>query len=82
MQRLVIKGVLPLPEDVKDRNLCRSDRTLDCPFTCQVTLYPNIRRIDIKTTVENRCKHHRLQRPLPHRSQGPGLLVRRNLQRG
>lgn len=65
MQRLVIKGVLPLPEDVKDRNLCRSDRTLDCPFTCQVTLYPNIRRIDIKTTVENRCKHHRLRALFP-----------------
>lgn len=60
-----VSGVLKLPADVVNRTVRRSDARVDCPFTSTITLYAGVRRIDIRTTVDNRAKHHRLRALFP-----------------
>lgn len=61
MQRMEMSGVMKIPLDVQDRSVCRMKETADCAFTSVITLYRGIRRIDVKTTVDNHCKYHRLR---------------------
>ena len=65
MQRMVLEGWLDIPADVKERGAARADETERCPFRCEVTLAAEARRVDIRTTVENRCRYHRLRVEFP-----------------
>jgi hypothetical protein len=64
-QVLEIKGIMRLPKGLHNRSEARSPEEADCPFTCLVTLYPGVRRIDVKTTFENRAEWHRLRALFP-----------------
>lgn len=58
---LTVKGVMNIPVDVQDRSVARTAETKECPFTSEITLYAGVERIDVKTTVENKCSNHRLR---------------------
>lgn len=64
-QVLEIKGVMRLPKGLHNRSEARSPEEEDCPFTNLVTLHPGVRRIDIRTTFENRAEWHRLRALFP-----------------
>lgn len=61
MQSMEVSGIIRIPVDVQDRSVCRTKETRDCAFTSRITIYPDLPRIDIKTTVDNQCKYHRLR---------------------
>ena len=65
IQRMEITGVMKIPVDVRDRGAGRAEETADCAFSTVVALCAGIRRIDIKTTVDNHCKYHRLRALFP-----------------
>lgn len=58
---LEIKGIMKLPLTVENENQYRSSETVDCSFITSVTLYTSLKRIDIKTQVENKARYHRLR---------------------
>jgi Alpha-mannosidase len=60
-QSFEITGKMILPESIVGLNKSRTAATVCCPFRTVVTLYSGIRRIDVKTTVENKAKNHRLR---------------------
>lgn len=60
-QSFEITGVMNLPETIIGLNIGRTQNTVNCPFKTVVTVYAGIKRIDIKTTVENKAKYHRLR---------------------
>jgi mannosylglycerate hydrolase len=43
----------------------RSPTRVSCPITTRVSLYPGVRRIDIRTVVENQAADHRLRVHFP-----------------
>ena len=60
-QSFEITGVMELPATVEGLNLRRSAETVLCGFKTLVTVYPGIKRIDVKTTVDNKARYHRLR---------------------
>jgi alpha-mannosidase len=61
--RIAIHLELPLSLS-KDRKK-RSSKTVDCLIISYVSLYPGIKRVDVKTVVENKAKDHRLRVMFP-----------------
>ncbi|HUX98798.1 MAG TPA: glycoside hydrolase family 38 C-terminal domain-containing protein [Candidatus Deferrimicrobium sp.] len=52
---------LKVPESLsQDRNI-RSKSIKELPVKLNVSLYPKIKRIDLKVSVDNQCKDHRLR---------------------
>jgi len=64
-QVLEISGVMRLPVGLHNRSEARSPEEAECPFAIRATLHPGVRRIDIKTTFENRAEWHRLRALFP-----------------
>ncbi|MDP7423722.1 MAG: glycoside hydrolase family 38 C-terminal domain-containing protein, partial [bacterium] len=64
-QSLTYRLVYSLPEGLSEDRSCRSAARRDCPLIIRITLYPNIRRIDFRTSVENATKDHRLRVHFP-----------------
>ena len=64
-QSFAMKGILRIPVDALERSKGRSPERADCAFTSVITLYPGVRRVDIKTTVDNLAKYHRLRALFP-----------------
>jgi alpha-mannosidase len=64
-QSFEITGVMRLPADAFERSKGRSPERVDCAFTTTVSLYPGVRRVDIRTTVDNHAKNHRLRALFP-----------------
>ena len=64
-QSFELKGVMRLPVDLLDRSKGHSPERVDCAFSSIVTLYPGVRRVDVKTTVDNRARYHRLRALFP-----------------
>ena len=60
-QSFEITGVMNLPATVEGLNAGRTSTTVCCGFRTVVTLYSGIKRIDVKTTVDNKAKYHRLR---------------------
>ncbi|MFQ6066830.1 MAG: alpha-mannosidase [bacterium] len=52
---------LELPVSLSEDRKKRSYKTVDCPITSYVSLYPGVKRVDVKTVVENKAKDHRLR---------------------
>ncbi len=64
-QALEIMGILRIPAGLFNRSEARSPETVDCAFTSWVSLYPGVARVDIRTTVDNRARWHRLRALFP-----------------
>jgi len=58
---LKIETYLSVPLSLTKDRKTRSTQTVVCPIVSYVSLYPGIRRIDIKTEIENKAKDHRLR---------------------
>ena len=85
-QTLELRGILRIPEGLLNRSESRSPETVDCAFCCAATLYPGVPRVDIKTTVDNRARWHRLRALFPsdvradaHGSAGAFTVDRRDM---
>jgi alpha-mannosidase len=64
-QVLEIRGVMRIPEGLYNRSEARSAEVADCPFVARAAVYPGVRRIDMRTTFENRARWHRLRALFP-----------------
>lgn len=60
-QSFIFEGVLRLPEDLDEQGSGRSTRRTDCAFSSVITLYPGIRRVEVRTRVDNTARNHRLR---------------------
>jgi len=56
---------LELPVSLNKDRKKRSSKTVDYPITSHVSLYPGVKRVDVKTVVENKAKDHRLRVMFP-----------------
>ena len=56
---------LELPVSLSKDRKKRSSQTVDCPITSYVSLYPGVKRVDVRTIFENRAKDHRLRVMFP-----------------
>jgi mannosylglycerate hydrolase len=54
-----------LPESLETDNLSRSDKLIKQNVKSQIILYKNLKRIDIKTTIQNNVKNHRMRAVFP-----------------
>jgi alpha-mannosidase len=61
-----------VPEALSEDRQSRSDRLVPLPVSTWVHLYPGIRRIDVRTEIENTARDHRLRVhfPTPIRTRG------------
>ncbi|ADL07313.1 glycoside hydrolase family 38 C-terminal domain-containing protein [Thermosediminibacter oceani] len=57
--RIRISHILNVPMDTD--SMKRAEKTCPCPVDCFVTLYRGIKRVDIKTVIDNRAKNHRIR---------------------
>jgi len=64
-QALRIEYAMSLPEGLTEDRRARSGNTVDCPVSIWVCLYPEVARVDIRTTVTNLAKDHRLRVHFP-----------------
>ncbi len=64
-QVLEIAGRMRISEGLAGRSEGRSEKIADCPFVTRATVYPGVRRVDIRTTFENKAKWHRLRALFP-----------------
>ncbi|MFA9380928.1 MAG: alpha-mannosidase [Acetanaerobacterium sp.] len=60
-QSFEITGTLMLPATIIGLNKGRTKETVPCTYKTVVTLYKGIKRVDVKTTVDNKAKYHRLR---------------------
>jgi len=58
---LRISGHWSLPHACVSNRTERSKRMINCPIVSEISLVPGVRRIDIRTSVENKVKDHRLR---------------------
>ncbi len=65
LSRLTIRGNLALPAACSPDRVGRSDERVPCPISSEVTLAPGVRRIDIRTAVENNARDHILRATFP-----------------
>jgi alpha-mannosidase len=64
-QTLEIAQVYRLPEKLRPDRQGRSVETVDVALTSRVSLYPDVCRVDIETTVDNQAEDHRLRVHFP-----------------
>jgi len=60
-ESLEITGTIHTPVSLIGLNTARTEETVDCTFKTVITLNRGIKRVDIKTTVDNRAKYHRMR---------------------
>ena len=65
LSRLTIRGAMALPATCSPDRAGRSDERVLCPISSEVTLAPGVRRIDIRTSVENNARDHILRATFP-----------------
>jgi mannosylglycerate hydrolase len=58
---LRISGRWELPAACNDSRTRRSEEPIFCTITSEVSLIPGVRRIDIRTSIDNPAKDHRLR---------------------
>lgn len=58
---LEIAGVMHTPASLVGLNTARTAETVDCAFTVEIVLNRGVKRVDIRTAVDNRAKYHRLR---------------------
>ncbi len=63
--QLRVHTVLSLPVACSPDRASRSDERIACPISSEVTLAPGMRRIDIRTSVDNRARDHTLRVTFP-----------------
>jgi mannosylglycerate hydrolase len=54
-----------LPVGLTDDRQARSEETVLCPVTTRISVYPGVPRIDVRTTVTNHARDHRLRVHFP-----------------
>jgi alpha-mannosidase len=54
-----------LPESLTPDRAGRGNRLVDVPIVSEISLSPGVRRVDVRTTVDNRARDHRLQVHFP-----------------
>lgn len=64
-KRLILEGVLRLPEALEESRKRRSAKLVDCPVRVEVTLLDGVDRIDFHTELQNNARDHRLQVQFP-----------------
>jgi alpha-mannosidase len=64
-QRLEIKMRYRIPMGLDDTRRARSAETLDLPIVTRVSLFDDVPRIDVETTIENHACDHRLRVAFP-----------------
>ncbi len=62
---LKIEITLNLPEELAKDSRRRSGKTTPCQLENYITLYSDVKRIDIRTVFENKAKDHRLRALFP-----------------
>jgi mannosylglycerate hydrolase len=62
---LLIQMALRLPAGLTPDRQSRSDEMVDCPLTTEVSIYPGVRRIDVRTVIDNQARDHRLRVHFP-----------------
>lgn len=67
-QALEVKLLYRLPEGLADDRASRSSTQVDCPVTVVARLAPGVPRLDLRISLENNARDHRLQVcfPLPY----------------
>ena len=63
--RLVIQGVMNLPASCAEDRKSRSKDTVACPVTIEAELPRGLARVDVRVTIDNRAKDHRLMALFP-----------------
>lgn len=58
---LEVTGVMHTPASLVGLNAARTAETVDCTFKSEIVLNRGVKRVDIKTTVDNKAKYHRLR---------------------
>lgn len=58
---LKIQTSLDLPLSLTEDRKKRSSQTVICPITSYISVYPGVKRVDVKTVIENRARDHRLR---------------------
>ena len=61
----IMKYELHVPESLSDDGESRSKKLVPQRIETKITLYKNIKRIDIKTIIENKAKDHRIRAVFP-----------------
>lgn len=64
-QTLRVSLLYHLPESLEPDRARRGARLVDVPIVSQVSLSPGVRRVDVRTTVDNRARDHRLRVHFP-----------------
>ncbi len=62
---LRVEMVYSLPTGLTDDRGARSEQRVSCPIVSEICLRPGMRRIDIRTEVENQAVNHRLRVHFP-----------------
>ena len=63
--RLVIRGVMNLPASCAEDRKSRSKDKVCCPVTVEAELPRGLARVDVRVTIDNRAKDHRLMALFP-----------------
>jgi hypothetical protein len=63
--RLEVSQVYRLPRALQPDRQGRSEASVDVTLVSQASLYPEVRRVDIRTTLENVAQDHRLRVHFP-----------------
>ena len=64
-QTLEIKMRYHIPARLDDTRRARAAESVDLPIVTRVSVYADVPRIDIETTIENRARDHRLRVAFP-----------------
>ncbi len=64
-QTLRVSLLYRLPESLTADRAGRSHRLVDVPIVSEISLSPGVRRVDVRTTVDNRARDHRLRVHFP-----------------
>ncbi len=62
---LRIELLYRLPAKLTDDRQGRAGELVDCPIVTEISLSPGVRRVDVRTTVDNRAADHRLRVHFP-----------------
>ncbi len=83
---ILIDGSMSLPERLHGD--LRSENRVELPMTFEVTVWRDTKRVDIKLTLDNRARDHRLRLRIPFMfdtdeiiSQGQLAILRRKIER-
>ncbi|MBE9506429.1 MAG: hypothetical protein IMY86_00130, partial [Chloroflexi bacterium] len=62
---LRVEMAYSLPAGLTEDRRARSEQRVSCPIVSEIRLRPGVRRIDVRTEVENRASNHRLRVHFP-----------------